>query len=139
LACIDNDDWCTLQWGPSWFESILNVCVCNNGYSPGGRQGQCLPTQCTDGVFGQGEDAKDCGGPCEPCDPCTCSNTGLSGGVETGHAGCAHHVRDYNYCYVLQPDRCLAANPITIAGVDGAGWRSCIPAVEADGGPSQGR
>lgn len=134
LACVDNDQWCSLQWGPSWFEAILKACICNSGYSPGGRQGQCVPTQCTDGVLGQGEDARDCGGPCEPCDPCTCTNTGLSGGVDSGMIGCAHHVRDYNYCYVLQPDRCLAANPMTIAGVAGAGWRSCIPAVEASGG-----
>ena len=134
LQCVDNDQWCSLQWGPSWFEANLNVCVCNSGYSPGGHQGQCIPAQCTDGVFGQGEDGMDCGGPCDPCDPCTCTSTGLSGGVQTDYVGCDHHVREYNYCYVLQPDRCLAANPITIGGLAGAGWRSCIPAVEAGQG-----
>ena len=134
MSCIPQDEWCTLQWGPSWFEAILGVCVCNTGYSPAGHQGQCVPSQCADGVLSPGEDGLDCGGPCDPCDPCACTTTGLSGAVLTP-IGCAHHDRSYNWCYVLLPDQCVMANPIATGGQAGAAWRSCIPGVDG----AQGR
>ena len=71
-ACLEVDEWCTQQWGPSWLEPSLDVCVCSEGFVWGsqntGSDGRCVADSCTDGEWSPHEAGVDCGGPwCEPC------------------------------------------------------------------------
>lgn len=66
-------------------------------------------------------------GPASPFAGCECSETGLSGGVQTGQAGCASRVGEqlgiaFSFCYTTSA-LCALATP----SIDhpGAAWRLC--------------
>jgi hypothetical protein len=139
--CLADDEWCSVQYGPSHYAYEWDLCICNDEYiwesGAGGMEagtGHCVNAICADGVMNGDEEDVDCGGTCDPCDACLCSTTGVSGSVATPFIGCAQHAdgvsnTPFGHCYVVRPAECLAGRPIVDGQFAGAGWRSCLPAV----------
>lgn len=67
--------------------------------------------------------------------PCTCSQNGLSGGVDTGSIGCAQHSKDQGdfdyFCMVTGGTTCEYGVASTIH--KGAAWILCGPSALEDG------
>jgi len=65
---------------------------------------------------------------------CACTSDGVSGGVDTGTAGCDAWLGDgITWCYVAEPEHCSTAS--ASAAFNGAGWASCslVPSQDAWG------
>ena len=59
-----------------------------------------------------------------PPSPCDCSVDGISGGWQTGRAGCADHLSDGEpFCYVFAPAQCDTAS--SSSAFPGSAWRFC--------------
>ncbi|RME52767.1 hypothetical protein D6783_03835, partial [Candidatus Woesearchaeota archaeon] len=74
-ACLNQ--WVCTEWGPCLPSNVqFRVCYdeneCNNDVGKPDQSQACnYNGTCMDGVWNQGEEGVDCGGPCEPCPSCT--------------------------------------------------------------------
>eukprot|EP01024_Parvocaulis_polyphysoides_P026402 TRINITY_DN24073_c0_g1_i1.p1 TRINITY_DN24073_c0_g1~~TRINITY_DN24073_c0_g1_i1.p1 ORF type:complete len:390 (-),score=77.25 TRINITY_DN24073_c0_g1_i1:324-1493(-) len=63
--------------------------------------------------------------------PCTCSQTGVSGGIATNRQGCAEHIPGWApFCYVVDPTACTLSQPSS--RFIGARWRNCTISESVD-------
>ncbi|NJL43702.1 MAG: hypothetical protein HC945_00005 [Nitrosarchaeum sp.] len=120
-SCIPR--WECTPWGACQPEGVrtrictdLNNCGTEEGSPP--ESELCLyEGTCDDGVWNQGEEALDCGGPCPPCPTCT---DGIQNGLETGTdcggtcdpcPGCTDGIKNHNESDIDCGGPCTACSP----------------------------